>query len=119
MKKRLIKVLSIFAVAAALTAACSGGGNTGSGTSKESLQNGSAKGEEASDSGKNGAASGGESVFTYIVQGDTGNSFNPMTADDRWGLMLAHAVYAPHIIYILTELMIIYLHRVWKLLRTD
>lgn len=64
MKKRLIKVLSIFAVAAALTAACSGGGNTGSGTSKESLQNGSAKGEEASDSGKNGAASGGESVFT-------------------------------------------------------
>lgn len=95
MKKRLIKVLSIFAVAAALTAACSGGGNTGSGTSKESLQNGSAKGEESSDSGKNGAASGGESVFTYIVQGDTGNSFNPMTADDRWGLMLAHAVYAP------------------------
>lgn len=34
-------------------------------------------------------------VLTYAIGGDTGNTLNPLTADDRWGLMTTHLAYAP------------------------
>lgn len=36
-----------------------------------------------------------DSVFTYAIAGDTGNTLNPLTADDRWGLMVNHLLYTP------------------------
>lgn len=52
-------------------------------------------------------------VLTYAIGGDTGNTLNPLTADDRWGLMTTHLAYAPlyyiypdgHIEYIIAESM--------------
>lgn len=84
MKKNLLKALSLLAIISVLAAACSGSGTDSAST---------AKNKEAS--GEKSSADNSESVFTCIVSGDTGNSFNPLTADDRWGLMLAHATYSP------------------------
>ncbi len=33
-------------------------------------------------------------VLTYSLQGDTGNTLNPLTADDRYGLMTCHLLYS-------------------------
>lgn len=33
--------------------------------------------------------------FTYAISGDTGNTINPMTADDRWSLMTTHLTLSP------------------------
>ena len=71
MKKNLLKALSLLAIISVLAAACSGSGTDSAST---------AKNKEAS--GEKSSADNSESVFTYIVSGDTGNSFNPLTADD-------------------------------------
>ena len=34
-------------------------------------------------------------TFTYAIGGDTGNTLNPMTADDRYGLMATHLAFSP------------------------
>lgn len=34
-------------------------------------------------------------TFTYAIGGDTGNTLNPMTADDRYGLMATHLTFSP------------------------
>ena len=34
-------------------------------------------------------------TFTYAIGGDTGNTINPMTADDRWSLMVTHLTFSP------------------------
>ncbi len=50
-------------------------------------------------------------VFTYAIPSDTGNTLNPLTADDRFGLMTTHLAFSPmyflypdgHIEYILAD----------------
>ncbi len=34
------------------------------------------------------------SMFTYAIGGDTGNTLNPLTANDRWSLMTCHLLYS-------------------------
>lgn len=34
-------------------------------------------------------------TLTYAIGGDTGNTINPMTADDRWSLMTTHLTFSP------------------------
>ena len=37
---------------------------------------------------------GTDGIFTYAIGGDTGNTLNPLTADDRFGLMTCHLLYS-------------------------
>lgn len=34
-------------------------------------------------------------ILTYAIGSDTGNTLNPLTADDRYGLMTCHLLYSP------------------------
>ena len=36
-----------------------------------------------------------KTIFTYAIGGDTGNTLNTFTADDRWGLMTSNMVSSP------------------------
>ena len=89
MKKRLLTLMSVFAVSA-LVAACSGG-NTASSEGGSDSQ--AASSEVQSSEG--GEQVQGSDTFTYIIDGDLGNTLNPLTADDRYSLMTCHAAYAP------------------------
>ena len=91
MKKRLLTLMSVFAVSA-LVAACSGG-NTGSGESGSDSQAASSE-VQSSEGGEQPQAQTSD-TFTYIIDGDLGNTLNPLTADDRYSLMTCHAAYAP------------------------
>lgn len=81
MKKRIVSVLLCFAMSVAMLAGCGG----------------SDKKEETQENKKEATTSvaGADGVFTYAIGGDTGNTLNPLTADDRYGLMTCHLVYSP------------------------
>lgn len=48
---------------------------------------------DAKEIGQNAPAQSGR--FIYAIGGDTGNTLNPVTANDRWGLMTCHLLYSP------------------------
>jgi peptide/nickel transport system substrate-binding protein len=75
MKKRLASILLCTALAATALVGCG-------------------KSEAKIDATTAGSAAT-EGIFTYAINGDTGNTLNPVTADDRWGLMTCHLLYAP------------------------
>ena len=55
----------------------------------------SAADSKASESGEEKSASADSQSFTYAIKGDTGNTINVLTVDDRYGLMTMKALYAP------------------------
>lgn len=79
MKKRILSLMLALAMTATMLVGC--------GSSDDS-----AKENTASNTGK---VEGVDGVLTYAIGGDTGNTLNPITADDRWGLMTCHLLYAP------------------------
>lgn len=91
MKKRFLTGLMAMSMAASLLAGCSG-------TVVEEATPSETAAEGAAASGTEGAAAsttGSGSTFTYAIAGDTGNTLNPLTADDRYGLMTCKVLYAP------------------------
>ena len=96
MKKKWTAVFSVLALSLAL-ASCGGAKKateTKAGGAETTAAGTAATGEKTSN---------GTDTFTYIIDGDTGNTVNPLTADDRYGLMTMHALFAPLlIIFIMT-----------------
>lgn len=83
MKKRILSLLLCCSMAAAML--------TGCGNSEPATDNAGAGTNETQTAG----VAGVDGVFTYAIGGDTGNTLNPLTADDRYGLMTCHLVFAP------------------------
>lgn len=83
MKKKLVSLLLCAALAVGALAGC------GSSDPEEEAKS------KAAAEGKSTTAKGTEGVFTYAIGGDTGNTLNPLTADDRFGLMACHLLYSP------------------------
>lgn len=81
MKKRIISTLLCAVMTMSLLAGCGGGNNT--------------EKPEETKAEQNTSVAGTDGVFTYAIGGDTGNTLNPLTADDRYGLMTCHLVYSP------------------------
>ena len=81
MKKKLLSMFLCIAMAATLLVGCGSSDNADTNT-------------DADNSASNKVA-GVEGVLTYAIGGDTGNTLNPITADDRWGLMTCHLIYSP------------------------
>ena len=90
MKKKWMKLFSIVALSLAVTAC-----GAAKQESSETKTGTAAQSEKASEEQTEKAASTASDSFTYIIDGDTGNTLNPLTADDRYGLMTTHALYAP------------------------
>jgi len=83
MKKRLVSILLCAVLAVTALAGC------GSSDPEEEAKS------KAATEGSKETTSGTDGIFTYAIGGDTGNTLNPLTADDRWGLMTCHLLYAP------------------------
>ena len=79
MKKKVLSALLCAAMAVSMLAGCGGSKLD----SKEADKSATESTKAASD------------TFTFAIGGDTGNTLNPITADDRWGLMTCHMVYSP------------------------
>lgn len=81
MKKRILSLVLALAMTATMLVGCGGSDET-------AKDNTAATGDTVK-------VEGVEGVLTYAIGGDTGNTLNPITADDRWGLMTCHLVYSP------------------------
>lgn len=81
MKKKLVGLLLCAAMAISSLVGCGSSDPKEEAKSKEAAQETTTKGTEG--------------VFTYAIGGDTGNTINPLTADDRFGLMTCHLLYSP------------------------
>ena len=90
MKKKWMKLFSVLALSLAVTAC-----GAAKQESSETKTGTAALSEKASEEQTEKAASTASDSFTYIIDGDTGNTLNPLTADDRYGLMTMHALCAP------------------------
>ncbi len=88
MKRKFISFLLCAAMAVTALSGCGG-----SDPEEEAKSKAAAEGEAGTESA--GGTTGTEGVFTYAIGGDTGNTLNPLTADDRWGLMTCHLLYTP------------------------
>ena len=84
MKKKLVSILLCAVMAVTALTGC------GSADPEEE-----AKSKAAAEGSAGKEATGTDGIFTYAIDGDTGNTLNPLTADDRWGLMTCHLLYAP------------------------
>ena len=89
MKKQFLAGLMTIAMAASMLAGC-GGTVVEEAPPSEAAQSSAAAGETAA-----GTETASGSTFTYAIAGDTGNTLNPLTADDRYGLMVCKVIYAP------------------------
>ena len=87
MKKRLVSILLCLAMILTAFTGCGSSDPEEEARSKAAMEGGSTEGTEEK------GATGAEGVFTYAIGGDTGNTLNPLTADDRWGLMTCLLVY--------------------------
>lgn len=81
MKKKLLSLLLGTALAVTALAGCGAKGM------QEKTDDTAAK--------QTASVPGVDGVFTYSIDGDTGNTLNPLTADDRFGLMACHLLYSP------------------------
>ena len=79
MKKKVISALLCATMAVSMLAGCGGSKSD----SKEADKSATESTKASSD------------TFTFAIGGDTGNTLNPLTADDRWGLMTCHMIYSP------------------------
>ena len=82
MKKKWMKLFSIVALSLAVTAC-----GAAKQESSETKTGTAAQSEKASEGQTEKAASASteSDSFTYIIDGDTGNTLNPLTAYDRYG----------------------------------
>ena len=95
MKKNALKTMLTMGLAASLLAGC---GGTVVEEAPPSEAASAAEGTAAGASGEGAAPAQGasaENTFTYAIAGDTGNTLNPLTADDRYGLMASKMLYTP------------------------
>ena len=81
MKKRVVSMLLCGILAMSMLAGCGGGDSEEAQKSKEAAQGGTSQ--------------GGSDTFTYVLDADTGNTLNPLTADDRYGLSVCNVLYSP------------------------
>lgn len=102
MKKRLLSAVLCLAMAASMLAGCGAKeeapAETAAKTEAKAEEKAEAKTEEKAEEKAETPANrvaGIDGVLTYAIGGDTGNTLNPITADDRWGLMTCHLVYSP------------------------
>ncbi len=89
MKKKLVSILLCAALAVSAFTGC------GSSDPEEEAKSKAAAEGSGTESENGTETTGAEGVFTYAIGGDTGNTLNPLTADDRWGLMTCHLLYSP------------------------
>lgn len=80
MKKRALSILLCGIFAMSMLAGCGGGDSEEAQKSKEAAA---------------GTSQGGSDTFTYVLDADTGNTLNPLTADDRYGLSVCNVLYSP------------------------
>ena len=95
MKNNALKTMLTMGLAASLLAGC---GGTVVEEAPPSEAASAAEGTAAGASGEGAAPAQGasaENTFTYAIAGDTGNTLNPLTADDRYGLMASKMLYTP------------------------
>ena len=95
MKNNALKTMLTMGLAASLLAGC---GGTVVEEAPPSEAASAAEGTAAGASGEGAAPTQGasaENTFTYAIAGDTGNTLNPLTADDRYGLMASKMLYTP------------------------
>ena len=102
MKKRLLSAVLCLAMVASMLAGCGAKeeapAETAAKTEAKAEEKAEAKTEEKAEEKAETPANrvaGIDGVLTYAIGGDTGNTLNPITADDRWGLMTCHLVYSP------------------------
>ncbi|MDO4266090.1 MAG: ABC transporter substrate-binding protein [Eubacteriales bacterium] len=93
MKKKFLAGALAVSMTAALLSAC--GGSVVEEKPADTQTSAAASGETSGSAAAETPAASGDSVFTYAIAGDTGNTLNPLTADDRFGLMTCKALYAP------------------------
>ena len=86
MRKLGLVSLAAVSMATLLLTACGGGVVT----EKKTDETTTAASEEAKET-----ATGGNETFTIAIKGDTGNTINALTVDDRSGLMVMKALYSP------------------------
>ena len=79
MKKKVISALLCVAMAVSMLAGCGG----------------SKSDSKGSDTSATESTKGASDTFTFAIGGDTGNTLNALTSDDRWTLMTCHMVYSP------------------------
>jgi peptide/nickel transport system substrate-binding protein len=90
MKKRILALICIMAMALSLLTGCGGSGGTTNGeeaTGDTSTPAASSAAEETTSASNN--------TFTYAIGGDPGANVNPITSNDRWGLMTTNLIYSP------------------------
>ena len=95
MKKRVFAGVLAMSMAASLLAGCGGAVVEEAPAESQSSAAAASEGGESAAADSTAAASGTSGIFTYAIGGDTGNTLNPLTADDRYGLMTCKALYAP------------------------
>ena len=86
MRKLGLISLAAVSMATLLLTACGGGVVT----EKKTDETTTAANEEAKET-----ATGGNETFTIAIKGDTGNTINALTVDDRSGLMVMKDLYSP------------------------
>ena len=89
MKKTFLAGLMAMTMAASLLSACGGAVVEEAPPSEAAATTAGNTAEGGTDSAPSG------STFTYAIAGDTGNTLNPLTADDRYGLMTCKVIYSP------------------------
>lgn len=87
MKKKVISALLCAAMAVSMLAGCGGSKSD----SKKADKSATESTKAASD------------TFTFAIGGDTGNTLNPITADDRWGTY-EHVIWFIHLRTIFTRM---------------
>ena len=99
MRKHAWKALAAMCLAASLLGGCGGAvveeapATTAASESTETTAAGTTDTAASTEAAGTSASAGG--TFTYAIGGDTGNTLNPLTADDRYGLMASKMLYAP------------------------
>ena len=99
MRKHAWKALAAMCLAASLLGGCGGAvveeapATTAAAESTETTAAGTTDTAASTEAAGTSASAGG--TFTYAIGGDTGNTLNPLTADDRYGLMASKMLYAP------------------------
>ena len=96
MKKNALKTMLTMGLAASLLAGCGGAvveeaPPSEAASAADGVTSGTSEGEAAAPAQDVSA----DNTFTYAIAGDTGNTLNPLTADDRYGLMAAKMLYTP------------------------
>ena len=94
MKKRLLSILLCCAMAVSMMTGC---GNVDSEelAKSQAAASGTETTTAATEESSEGEKTTASNTFTMVIEGDTGNTLNPFTASDRYGLMTCNMLYSP------------------------